>query len=80
MFHIVKSDHTRWVNSSSSLSVNFVPVDSSVCSLHLVNEGVSVSNGTVRVEWQATGPTAENKVSSFTCFLDSTRKGVSCER
>ena len=44
-------------------------ISQSVCSLHLINDGVTVTGDTVTVEWQETGPTAANWNTEFNCRL-----------
>ena len=53
------------------ITVCFYPhvhADSDVCSLHLINDGVTVDGSTVGVEWQGTGPSHVNV--PFFCVLD----------
>ena len=40
------------------------------CASHLINDGVTVTGDTVRVEWQGTGPSAANQITEFICVLD----------
>ena len=40
------------------------------CASHLINDGVTVTGDTVRVEWQGTGPSATNQITEFNCVLD----------
>ena len=40
------------------------------CWAHLINRGVLVSGRSATVEWQATGPTADNRVQNFQCSLN----------
>lgn len=60
------------------LNERSVRLDSEVCSLHLVNEGVSVSGSNMTAEWQATGPAAFSKARHFTCWRDKIRTGFPC--
>ena len=39
------------------------------CWAHLINDGVVVSGSSARVEWQGTGPSADNRVQNFECSL-----------
>ena len=50
-----------------------------MCSLHLVNEGVTVSGDNSTVEWQATGPYPYHKATHFTCWIDTLRTGFPCK-
>ena len=55
--------------------------DSILCSSHLINRGITVfDNGTVKVEFEPTGPSAEEQIpaSSFICRVDN-EPFVSCK-
>ena len=56
----------------------FIRTDQVVCSLHLINDGVTVEGNTVVVEWQGTGPTEANRITSFDCTLNN-EATESCE-
>lgn len=56
-----------------------VYIDSDVCSLHLVNDGVTVDESRVDVEWQGTGPSHVN--APFFCVLDDgSRQGCKYDK
>ena len=38
-----------------------------------------MTQDSVTVEWQATGPTAQHKATSFSCWMDHIRTGSSCK-
>ena len=42
-----------------------------VCSAHLTNDGVTVVENSVAVEWQGTGPSQTNRNTQFNCILDN---------
>lgn len=45
-------------------------LDSNLCSVHLINSGVSVENRTATIEWQATGPCHTLRPTAFLCRRD----------
>ena len=61
-----------WEGSSVHyLSHNYTVSDTITdCASHLINDGVTVTGDSVRVEWQGTGPSAANQNTEFTCDLD----------
>ena len=50
-----------------------------LCSAHLVNDGSTISAGSVTIEWQLTGPSAENRTTLAQCFLDDNLQGSLCK-
>ena len=39
------------------------------CWLHPINDGLTVTGDTVRLQWQGTGPSADNRATLFSCVL-----------
>lgn len=54
-------------------------VDSDVCWLHLVNEGVVVNGSSVTFEWQPSGPFVNYKSTSFRCLKDFAKTKEECK-
>lgn len=48
------------------------------CWAHLINDGVVVRGNSAAVEWQGTGPSADNRVQNFECSLNG-GTGISCK-
>ena len=61
----------RLVVNGISLYIPQVQLD---CWAHLINQGVVVSGKSATVEWQGTGPSADNRVQKFQCSLDGGTK------
>jgi len=53
------------------------------CWVHLINDGITITGDTVAVQWQATGPSADNRATIFRCTLDGRarecRFGSACD-
>lgn len=47
-----------------------VCLDNPQCSVHLINNGVTIENNNVTIEFDGTGSSEENVVSEFVCRLD----------
>ena len=54
-------------------------IDSDVCWLHLINQGVSVNGTSATFEWRPSGPSRYNKTTSLRCLKDLIRIGENCE-
>ena len=45
-------------------------LDNPQCSVHLINNGVTIENNNATIEWEGSGSSEENVVSEFVCRLD----------
>ena len=53
-------------------------LDNPQCSVHLINNGVTIENNSVTIEFDGTGPSEEIVVSEFVCRLDD-EEFVTCK-
>lgn len=68
------------VHDKVNISGIIFNTETKTCWLHPINDGVTVSGNSVTIEWQAIGPSPDNRADMFRCRLDRDQSStVDCE-
>ena len=71
--------HDCLIQSVHCYSVLCCTVDSDVCWLHLINEGVVMNRTSATFEWQPSGPFVNYKSTAFRCLKDDMKTKEECK-